>query len=155
LVRQRTVQQSIFCAYVVSGIVFTVATAGQGAEQMTGRLAGVFGEQFKILSGREPFAAFLFADGGDGEAQFGGDLFQSNTLAASPVSESVGKGLAHVAFESRFLRHGGNSSQAAAGGKKQIDPVWTECLPFPFAQTFSIPDPSLCRGISGCRLFRP
>lgn len=53
----------------------TVAAAGVGAEEMAGRLAGAIGEQFKIPAGGEPFAAFPFADGGDGVAQFGGDLF--------------------------------------------------------------------------------
>ena len=52
-----------------------MAAAGVGAEEIAGRLAGVIGEQFKIPAGGEPFAAFPFADGGDGVAQFGDDLF--------------------------------------------------------------------------------
>jgi hypothetical protein len=82
---------------------------------MAGRLAGVFGEQFKILAGGKPLAAFPFADGGDGETEFGSDLFQGNFLPAPPFLEGVGKVPANMTFESRLPKHGGISPQAIAG----------------------------------------
>jgi len=91
------------------------AAAGVGADQMAGRLAGVFNEQFKIMAGRKPLATFPLADGGDGETQFGGDLFQRNSLLAPPFLEGVGKVPANITFESRSLKHGGISPQAIAG----------------------------------------
>ena len=82
---------------------------------MVRRLAGVGDQQFKILAGGEPLAAFPFADGGDGEAQFGGDLLERNSFLAPPFPEGVGKAPAKITFESRFPKHGGISSQAATG----------------------------------------
>jgi hypothetical protein len=98
----------------------TIAAAGEGAEQMVGRLAGVGDQQFKILAGGEPLAAFPFADGGDREARFGGDLFQRDSFPAPPFPEGFGKAPAKITFESRSPKHGGISPQAAAGRKKEF-----------------------------------
>jgi hypothetical protein len=94
-----------------------VAMAGVDAEQLAGRLAGVGGEQFKIIPGGEAFAALPFMDGGDGETQVGGDLFQGDSLFASPSPESVGKALANLTFESRPWKHTGIPPQIRAGWK--------------------------------------
>jgi hypothetical protein len=79
---------------------------------MVGRLAGVGDQQFKILAGGEPLAAFPFADGGD--------LFQRNSFLAPPFPEGFGKAPAKITFESRSPKHGGISPQAAAGRKKEF-----------------------------------
>jgi len=92
-----------------------VALAGVGAQQMARRLAGIFGQQFKIRSGGKPLAALPFVDGGDGKAQVGGNLFQRNSLLAPPFPEGVGKALTNITFKSRFPKHGGISPQATAG----------------------------------------
>jgi hypothetical protein len=63
------------------------------------------------------------ADGGDGEAQVGGDLFQGNPPFAPPLPEGAGKVPANLTFESRSLKHGGISPQNSTGAKKQLDPV--------------------------------
>jgi hypothetical protein len=97
-----------------------MAAAGQDTEQMVRRLDGVGDQQFKILAGGEPLAAFPFDDGGDGESQFGGDLFQRNSFLAPPFPEGFGKALAKITFESRSPKHGGISLQAAAGRKKEL-----------------------------------
>lgn len=93
----------------------TAAAAGQGTEQMVRRLVGVGDQQFKILAGRKPLATLPFADGGDGEARFDGDLLERNSFLAPPFPEGVGKAPAKITFESRFPKHGGISSQAATG----------------------------------------
>jgi hypothetical protein len=82
---------------------------------MVRRLAGVGDQQFKILAGGKPLAAFPFADGGDGKAQFDGDLFLPNFFLAPPFPEGFGKAPAEITFESRAPKHGGISSQASAG----------------------------------------
>lgn len=95
------------------------AAAGIGAEQMAGRLFGVFGEHLQILPVGKPFAAFPFADGGNGEAEFDGDLFERNSLFTPPVSEGVGKAPADVAFEAQSRRHDGISAQWPRQGKRE------------------------------------
>jgi hypothetical protein len=87
---------------------------------MVGRLAGVGDQQFKILAGGEPLAAFPFADGGDRVARFGGDLFQRDSFLTPPFPEGFGKAPAKITFESRSPKHGGISPQASAGRKKEL-----------------------------------
>lgn len=83
------------------------AAARVGAEQVTERLVGVFDEHFQILAAGKAFASLPFADGGDGETEFDGDLFERDALFAPPVAERVGKIPAQVAFETRLRRHAG------------------------------------------------
>ena len=85
-----------------------VATAaGVGAEEMAGRLAGVGDDVFQILAGGKTFAALPFADGGHGEAQFGGHRFERFSYLPAPGPEGVGKIPAEVALDTRSFVHAG------------------------------------------------
>lgn len=95
--------------------------AGMGAKQMAGRLAGVGNDVFQTLPGGETGAALPFADGGQGEAQFHGHLFERFLFLPSPVPEGGGEIPAEFTFEARPFAHPGGKHRPAPEESRNFD----------------------------------
>jgi hypothetical protein len=72
------------------------ALVGYFAEQPARRLAGVVREHLEVVSGGKPLARLPQADGGNGEAQIGGNPLEWDLLPDPPAFERERKAGANV-----------------------------------------------------------
>ena len=77
------------------------------AKQLAWGQAGVFHEQFEIVTRGKAFARLPRANGGGGNAQIPGDGLEGKLILPSPVAERDCKAGADVAMKLRRLAHGG------------------------------------------------
>lgn len=90
---------------------------GHHAEPFAGRQAGIFHEQFEIVTRGKILAQLPRANGGNGNAQILGNRLERNLALPPPVSEGGRKAAADVTVKLRLLDQGKRLNEFGAQGK--------------------------------------
>ena len=78
---------------------------GHDAEQLAGRQAGIFHEDLEIVTRGKTLPRLPRTDGGNGNTQMLGDVFEGNSILPPPVAEGSSKAGADVAVKLRLWGH--------------------------------------------------